>query len=182
MRTMAVLATWSPVDPLLGVVAPLALAASVTTALVVDLDPDAPPLPVASTLAGLVERGPTRAELAPDRRGVAVLANGGISAEVAAPVVEALIEGWPHVALRVPERTHPLAACVPVLPLLPSEIVGDHGKAVYQRVAWSAATPPGSIILPRPSAAAVGAILALRRPLRGRWLRAWRRVWAASWV
>lgn len=178
---MPVLATWSPVDPLLGVVAPLALAASMATALVVDLDPDGPPLPASSTLAALVERGPTRAELAPDRRGVAVLANGGIVAGDAAQVLDALVEGWPHVVFRIGERIPAVAPCVPVLPLLPAEIVGEHGKAVYQRVAWSAATPPGSLTVPRPSAAAVGAILALRRPMPGRWMRAWRRVWGESW-
>lgn len=179
---MPVLSTWSPVDPLLGVVAPLALAASVTTAIVVDLDPDAPPLPAAETLADLIERGPSRSELSPQRHGIAVLGNGGIDASQCRDVLAAFERGWPHVVYRIGYCDSVRGATVPVLPLLPRAVIGDHGPAVYQRVAWSGPAPEGSLVMPRPAAGTVSALLDQRRPMRGPWLRSWRRVWRMTWA
>lgn len=179
---MPALATWSPIDALLGVVAPLALASSVRTSLVVDLDPDGPPLPSTRTLADLVARGPTRADISPSRSGIAVLANGGIVADDCTDVISALVDGWPHVVFRTAESGSTFAGRVPVLPLLPTEIVGDYGPAVYQRVAWAGAVPTSGIALPRPSPGAVRALLAMRRPVRGPWLRRWSKVWEMPWA
>jgi hypothetical protein len=69
-----ILAVCSP-DPVLSVAAPLGLAASAGTALIVDI---AGGLCLTSnrTLADLAGEGPTRAELSPGRQGVAVLAAG----------------------------------------------------------------------------------------------------------
>ena len=179
---MAAIAIWSPLDPLLGLVAPLALATSVKTALLVDLDDAAPPFPTSASLADLVARGPTKAEITPRRSGVAVLSNGGITEDDATEVIDALVDGWPRVVFRTSEAGTLFAPRVPVLPLLPKEIVGDYGPAVYQRLAWSAPTPDGSITVPRPSAGSVEALLALRRPVFGPWLRRWRTVWDTSWA
>lgn len=178
---MPALATWSPFDPLLGVVAPLALATSVSTCLVVDLDPDALPLPSGATLADLVARGPTRAEIAPSRRGVAVLANGGIAEDECRDVLEAFVSGWPQVVFRTCESGTSLAPRIPVVPLLPPGLIGDFGRAVYQRVAWSGQAPEAGVTVPRPSAGSVRSLLAMRRPVLGPWLRAWRTVWRAPW-
>lgn len=169
---------------MLGAVAPLALAASVGTALVVDLDPAGPAYPSDGSLAHLVAAGPRAADLAPTRSGVAVLRNGGVDAPSAARVLTALLAGWPAVVLRLPPWPPPesLSRVVPVRPLTPAGILGiSVTPAVYQRGPFRVDGPPDAIVLPRPAPATVRALLAGRRPLPGRWLRAWRRVWEAPW-
>ena len=104
---MPALSTWTPEDGVLGAVAPLAMAAAAGTALVVDLDPHGPAYPGAVGLAGLVAEGPTRRDLEPARRGVAVLHNGGVEPEDAAEVLAALVAGWPAVVFRLPPHIRP---------------------------------------------------------------------------
>lgn len=77
-------------DDLLGAIAPLGLAVAAGTALVVDLDADGPSYPAERTLAQVVAEGPRRAELVPERSGVAVLPNGGVRAFEALEMVEML--------------------------------------------------------------------------------------------
>jgi hypothetical protein len=180
---MVVLATWAPDDAVLAAVAPLALALAAGTALVVDLDPGGPAYPGAGSLAALVRDGPRRVDLAPPRRGVAVLANGGIGAGEAAEVVAALVAGWPAVVLRLPAgepvTSHPV---VPVRVLAPAIVASrPGGPAVYQQGPWRMALPGPGVLLPRPRPGAVRALLTGDRPPAGRWLRAWRQVWERPW-
>jgi hypothetical protein len=148
---MPVLATWSPFDALLDVVAPLGLAASVGTALVVDLDPHGPAPEATYTLADLVRRGPTGAELGPTSRGTAFLANGGVDAADAAPVV----------------------------PLLPDPFgLSGPEPVIYQRYAMSPPGPAGAFVLPPPSVRTVVSLLEHRMPVRrDRWIKGLRSVW-----
>ncbi|MCP3995759.1 MAG: hypothetical protein GY722_11930, partial [bacterium] len=90
---MATLAIACESDGVLGIVAPLALASSAGTALVVDLDRDGPRYPGIGSLADLVEQGPRLDDLRPARAGVAVLRNGGIDAADAGEVIAALVQG-----------------------------------------------------------------------------------------
>ena len=115
---MAALAIRTHYDDLLGVVAPLAVAMSQATALVVDLDRDGIPLPGTRTLADLVADGPTLSELVPTRAGLACLPNGGIDADTAEPVLSALVAAWPHVVVRVRQDLERLPT-VHVIPALP---------------------------------------------------------------
>ena len=178
---MAVLGTWCPDDAVLGVVAPLALAAAAGTALVVDLDPTPSAFPATTTLAALVADGPTRAHLRPDRRGVAVLGNGGVDADGAAEVLDALVAGWPRVVLRHPGRSRPARpGVVPVHPLVPGWWL-DPGPAVYQRGPWAIRLPPPAVVLPRARPSAVRSLLEGRRPGPSPWIRAWGRVWELPW-
>jgi hypothetical protein len=178
---MPVLGTWCPDDAVLGAVAPLALAASAGTALVVDLDPDSREYREAGTLADLVRHGPTGTDLRPRRSGVAVLANGRIDADDAAEVVEALVAGWPRVVLRHPPAARPSRpGLVPVYPLVPGRPF-DPAPAVYQAGPWAVSLPPPAVVLPRARPATVRALLEGRRPGPSRWLRAWRRVWGLAW-
>src|SRR5690606_397227 len=62
-------------DDLLGAIAPLGLAVAARTALVVDLVADGASYPAERTLPEVVAEGPRRAELVPERSGVAVLPN-----------------------------------------------------------------------------------------------------------
>lgn len=180
---MAVLHTWSPEDALLGAVAPLALAAAAPggTALVVDLDPEGAALPGDLTLAQLVADSPSPAHLRPHRRGVAVLANGGVPRADAVEVVEALVAGWPNVVCRLPGAGLPSCnGVVPILPLTPATV--DRGPAVYQRGPWPASERLPGVVLPRPRAATIAALLEGRRPGPSRWMRAWRTVWELGWA
>ena len=178
---MPVLHTWSPEDGLLGAIAPVALAAVAETALVVDLDPQGPAYPGELTLAQLVAHGPRAEELRPSRRGVAILGNGGVAVEEATPVVAALTAGWPNVVLRLAPGEPPEAdGVVPVFPLTP--LTTHPGPAVFQRGPFAIPDPPPGILLPRPRASTVRALLEGRRPGASRWMRAWHRVWRQPWA
>ena len=167
---MPALATWTPEDGLLGALAPLGLAASQRTALVVDLDPTGPLYPGSSSLAELVAASPRQTDLVPSRPGLAVLRNGGIEPGDAAQVVAALIAGWPRVALRLPAAMPAgtdMAPVVTVRPLLPGPMFALDGRpAVYQRAGWRVPNPGPGVMLPRPSALSWGALLRGQIPVR----------------
>jgi hypothetical protein len=181
---MATLATACESDGVLGIVAPLALAAAVDVALVVDLDRDGPRYPGSGSLAELVEEGPRREDLRPSRRGVAVLRNGGIAAPDAADVIAALIAGWPNVVLRLPSSATGISVpLVPVVPLLPGGMTRRCPRpAVYQQIGWREKAPGPELVMPTPSRNTVRAFLEGRMPVVGRWVRAWRQVWETSWA
>ncbi len=181
---MATLATACESDGVLGIVAPIVLAAAAGTALVVDLDRNGPRYPGSGSLAELVEEGPRRDDLSPGRRGVAVLRNGGVAAPDAADVVAALIAGWPNVVLRLPSTAVDVSVpLVPVVPLLPGGMTKrSHRPAVYQQIGWHEEAPGPELVMPTPSRSTVRAFLEGRMPAAGRWVRSWRRVWETSWA
>lgn len=177
---MAVLATFTS-DGLLGRLAPRALAAAAGTALVIDLDPGSP-TGSGGSLARLVADGPRLSDLRPERRGVALLDNGGIGLEAARPVVEALTRSWPNVVLRLPGPAADLKVrIVPIVPLVPGSIHRVEGRCVYQQVGWRLPAPGPGVVLATPARAVVRALLEGRLPASSRWVRSWRRVWAAPW-
>ena len=181
---MATLAVMCRNGGVLGVIAPLALAAAAGTALVVDLDAAGPTYPGDNSLADLVDRGPRLAELRPPRKGAAVLRNGGVTAADAAEVVAALISGWPSTVLRLPPgQSEASVPVVPVVPLLPGGMTPDvHRPAVYQQMGWHEKAPGPAVTLPTPPRAAVAALLGGRVPVPCRWMRSWRAVWGLPWV
>lgn len=175
-----ILGVWSP-DPILSTVAPIGLAASVGTALVVDM--------VGSsaggrrTLADLVADGPALSELSPGRPGIAMLPAGDVDGESALALIERLRSHWPAVVVRVNDSRAPIAS-VPVIPLFPGRLspvrVPQHG--VWQPVAGGADPPGPGPVLPRLRAGLVRGILAGRLPRRSRWIDAWRVVWEMPWA
>ena len=179
---MPVIATWSPVDATLDILAPLGLAAASGTCLVVDLDPHGPRLPGSHSLADLVRRGPTAAELRPAQRGTAILPNGGVEASRAATVLTALAGEWPAVVLRCPPRGPRPDGAIAFVPLLPEPFsIAAPEPVVHQRTAMSPRSDPGGMVLPLPSRATIASLLALRAPARrDRWLRSLRTVWGAA--
>lgn len=183
---MPALAVWTPEDGLLGALAPLGLAlASPEPALVVDLDPDGPRYPGDASLARLVAEEPRRDDLRPGRGAVAVLRNGGIRSGEAARVLEALLDGWGRVVLRLPPRGRSPVP-VPVVPvrlLLPGALFDrQEGPAVYQATPVAARLPGPGIRLPVPARSTVTALVRGGAPPRwDRWVRSWRRVWDAPW-
>lgn len=174
-------------DPVLHALAPLGLAAARGTALVVDLDRDAPSYPGSNSLASLVISQPRLDDLRPRRSGVAVLANGSASPTETAEVVEALVSGWPAVVFRLGDSCDfpPSLAetpVIPVAPLLPGFLHPSvTGPAVYQSM--SAGPPPrvGGLLLPPLGRSHVHRMLGgMGFPPR-RWVRAWERAWYLPW-
>ena len=174
-------------DPVLHALAPLGLASARGTALVVDLDDDAPTYPGSTSLAKLVVSQPRLSDLRPLRPGVAVLPNGSVHPGEAAHVIEALIAGWPAVVLRLgAARGLPPALLdipvVPVAPLLPGFLhPALTGAAVYQSVFRG--PPPrlkGVVLPPLGRSHIQGMLTGTGLPPR-RWVRAWERVWEVSW-
>jgi len=180
---MPALAIWSPEDGVLGAVGPLALATAAGTALVVDLDPGGPRYRGAGSLARLVADGPRRSDLEPTRRGVAVLANGGIEPAAAEEVLIALVDGWPAVVFRLPASHRGGDGAIPVLPLVPGNLIAGVGSpAVYQRSGWRVDAPGPGVVLPRPRRATLGALLTGAAPApKDPWIGAWRQVWDRRW-
>lgn len=157
--------------------APLGLAGAAGTALVVDLDPLGPKYPGSASLADLTRRGPTRHELTPSRRGLAVLRNGGITLDEAAPIVEALMQGWPATVLRTSDPQQHLARQLEVVPLVPHAAPRwPESTPVYQQTGLGrfAARSPA---LPRASSSTVRHLARGMLPARSRWVRAWARIW-----
>lgn len=168
-------------DELLSAVAPLGLALSAGTALVVDLDRDGPPYPAERSVAELIEEGPRRAELFPERTGVAALPNGGAEPLAALELVETLARHWPVVVVRIASGESPFPV-IPVRPLWPG-FLAPFGRrpAVWQRASTGSEPPGPGPVLPPPGRATVAALLAGKRPFRSRWIRAWSRVWELPW-
>jgi hypothetical protein len=181
---MTTLAISCAAEGVLSIVAPLALAASVGTALVVDLDPEGPAYPGPASLAELIEQGPRLSDLRPTRKGIAVLRNGGVTPTAAHEVVRALATGWPHLVLRLSSSQRPdTGPVVPVVPLLPGGMTQECDRpAVYQQVGWHEKAPGPALTLGTPARSTVSALLEGRLPSHSRWIRAWRQVWEMSWV
>jgi len=181
---MATLAIGCESDGVLGIVAPLALAAAAGAALVIDLDRNGPHYPGRSSLAELVRRGPRLDDLRPTQSGIAVLRNGGVEPAEARDVVRAMIRGWPNVVLRVPRIVETESVpTVPVVPLLPGGMTPVcEIPAVYQQLGWHEKAPGPAVTLPTPSRRTVGALLVGQLPSRSRWVRAWRQVWGMPWT
>ena len=179
---MAVVAVWSPVDLVLSLVVPLGCALHRGTALVVDLDPAGPPMPGDGDLASLVARGPTEAELRPERRGVAMIGNGGIAASDAADVIAALADRWPNLVLRCAPSHGPPEGAVPVIPILPAPFtIRIDRPSVYQRTHFGGEPVKGAPVLPSPKPGTVRALLAGRAPgRRDRWVGALEQVWSLA--
>jgi hypothetical protein len=172
-------------DGLLSALAPLGLAASVPTALMVDLDPSGPHYYGDGSLARLVADGPTARDLRPSRSGLAVLRNGGIGLEEAEQVVDALGEGWPHLVLRVPAgaAVASFVPTVPVVPLFPGLLaIAWTEPAVFQDTGFRIKPAGPGPLLPRPSRRTVGGLLEGRVDPHCRWVRAWRSVWGLPWT
>ncbi|MEX1280343.1 MAG: hypothetical protein AB1Z55_06445 [Acidimicrobiia bacterium] len=160
-------------DGLLAVVAPLGAALSVGTALVVDLDPAAPPLPGRRSVADVLAEGPTADDLAPVRRGIAVLPSGGADPGSVEDLVEHLARGWPFVVMRVGAT---VGRATVVAPVFGAPVAAD----VLQPTGLGPVpSSVDGVVLPRLGPRTARAV-ASGRSTGGRWVRAWRSVWAVA--
>lgn len=169
------------VDPVLSVLGPIGLAAAAGTALIVDL---AGGLRRATTrtLADIASDGARLSELAPGRRGVAVVASGGLPLDVVTEIVSRLAAHWPAVVIR-PGIDGWEGPTAPLVPLYPGWLTPEHrGAAVWQRVpGGSTPTGPGPV-LPPPGRGLIQRMLRGDLPARRRWVRAWEPVWELPWA
>lgn len=175
-----VLGLWSP-DPVLSVVAAIGLAASVRTALVVDLASNG--RRQGRSLADLASEGPALAELSPGRSGVAYLPGGEVDSAAAISLIDQFLRHWPAVVVRVPTTGHPVAT-IPVIPLFPGRFspVPVPARGVWQPVSGGAAPPGPGPVLPRLRVGVVRCLLAGQLPRHSRWMSAWEPVWEMPWA
>ena len=166
-------------DPVMAVIAPVGLAASAGTALIVDM---APGPGARRSRADLTEDGPHLDEISPGRSGVAVIAAGPASQSEVTSVVERLAARWPAVVVRDGGPGWP-GPVVPVHVLYGQGLMTwDEGAAVWQSLG-SGEKPPGpGPILPPISPRLVRQLLKGWLPRPGRWIRAWREVWEMPWA
>lgn len=179
---MSVVALWSPNDLLSSVLTPIGLAMTRPQTLVIDLDPEGPRYGSEYSLADLVEDGPTRQQLEPRPKAVAVLPNGGIGIDDAAQVVGELVKRWPNTVLRCNPATPPPETAISVLPLLPAPFMSrPPTRIVFQQLGFAQEAPKGALVLPRPGRSTIDALMGLRTmPTRSAWLRKLSRVWTAA--
>lgn len=151
-------------DRLLAVLAPLALAASRGTALIVDRWPDAGWPFAVGDLGQLAADGPTAEQLEPRRTGVAILGGPADDARVDR-LLDALAGHWPAVVVRADPWT--TGSAVSVEPALPWGTTGD----------VSVSTALASGVIPKPSQRLIRHILRGRLDDRWRWFQHWRPLW-----
>lgn len=176
-----ILGLMSP-DPVLSLVGPVGLAASVGTALVIDLVADEPD-PQRRTLRDIADDGPSLAELSPGRSGVAMIRAGGIDRSREIGVIQELAKRWPAVVIRVTagDRAFPVVPAVPLFPggLIPAP---EAAHCVWQPVG-AGSTPPGpGPVLPRLRPGALRRMLSGHLPRRSRWIDSWQPVWEMPWA
>jgi hypothetical protein len=179
-----VLGVRTELDSILGVVAPLGLAAAAGTAsLLIDLEPSGPTFPGERSLADLVSEGPRRVELAPAGETLAVMRNGGVAWEKAAETIDRLAMAWPALVLRVPAATEGMPwPILPVVPLFPGILAVSRSRAAVWQLTTRGQRPPGpGPTLPPLSRAAISALLEFHEVPTGKWVRAWQPVWELPW-
>jgi len=167
-------------DPVMAALGSIGLAASMGTALLIDLA-DSMGHGSRRTLADLASEGPRLTEVSPGRRGVAVLRSGHLSVADAAATVYDLAAHWPGVVVRLDAREWP-GPIVPVRPLYPGWLAPTTSEtSVWQKIpGGSSPTGPGPVLpLLRPATARRMLIGGL--PAAGAWLRAWRPIWEMPW-
>lgn len=168
------------VDPVLSMVSPIGLAASVGTALVVDMVSE--PRPGARSLRDIARDGPSLAELSPGRKGVAMLVGGDLSPSEAMDTLERLAVRWPAITVRVSGGAWPFPV-VPVIPLYPGRLLAVvEPSGVWQPVGTGSAPHGPGPVLPRLRPGALRRLLTGQLPRRSRWVAAWRPVWDMPWA
>ena len=186
---LMILGVRTEIDSVLSVVAPLGLAAAASRpVLVVDLDPTGPAYPGLRSLAEFVEDGPRRAEMSPSGSSlsggrVAILRNGGVQAEDAIEVIEALAAGWPNLVVRIVGESPAPWPVIPVVPLFPGILAPAAGRgAVWQATAVMDNPPGPGPVLPPLTRPARTNLLHMRLFPPNRWVSAWRPVWGLAWA
>jgi len=167
-------------DPVLSMLAPVGLAASVGTALIVDLADQTGR--GGRTLADVAREGPRLAELSPGRSGVALLRGGDLPVLEVPGVIDDLASRWPAVVVRLADHGWP-GPTVPVIALYPGRLAPvSSAAAVWQRLPAGPRPPGPGPVLPLIRPWLVRRVLAGGLPGRGPWVEAWREVWELPWA
>lgn len=175
-----VLAVTAP-DPVMSLLAPVGLASSAGTALMIDLVRDRPD-GRRRTLFDVLREGPRLDEISPGRSGVATIGAGTLAVSETLEAAQMLASRWPAVVVRVPSADWP-GPIVPVHVLYGGELTTwDQGPAVWQPLAEGDRPPGPGPVLPRIGPGLVRQIIKGWKPRSGRWTRAWSRVWEIPWA
>ncbi|MCI0677609.1 MAG: hypothetical protein L0Z63_01005 [Actinobacteria bacterium] len=178
-ETHRVLAVRS-VDPLLSLLGSIGLVAARGTGLVVDTGGQLGR--GRRSLADLASDGPRLDEVGPGRSGIAVLGSGHLPLVEVESVAGILATRWPGVVVRLCGDGW-TGATVPVVPLYPGCLAPEEmGAAVWQRIAGGSQPPGPGPVLPDLRSSLVRRVLGGGHPGRGRWVRAWSRVWEMPWA
>ena len=165
-------------DPTLSFLGAVGLAASVKTALVVDL---AGGLRTPRTLADLEDGGPTLLELSPGRTGIALVGGGHLNGDQSLALIEVLAGRWPAVVVRCRAGEWP-GSTVPLRSILPGTLLEVEGDPAVWQPWGSKVKPPGpGPVLPRLGSGLTRQLLSGRLPARSRWINAWSKVWEMPW-
>ena len=175
------LAIRSQLDPVLHHLAPMGLAGSVGTCLVIDLDPVAPTYG-GDTLASLRDRGLSESDLQVVEGGVALVGNGGVEYHEVSGLIDQLADRWPHTVFRAGSQTPPVPL-VDIEPAYPAPLDADtNDNLVIQRLFTGQSGNGGVVSLPRLRRGQIHAMLRGEMEPRWRWVRAWRPVWSLPWA
>ncbi len=167
-------------DPVMSILGPIGLAACVGTALIVDLG-DRLGRGSARSLADIAADGPRRVETSPNRKGVAVVASGGLAVPEVHELVMRLASGWPAVVIRLEGAAWP-GPVVPVSALWPGILAPTQPRpSVWQRVRGGSEPPGPGPVLPTIRPGTIRRALERSSPLPGRWLSSWKPVWKLPW-
>jgi hypothetical protein len=167
-------------DPVLSVLAPVGLAATRGTALVVDLVGEMGS--GGRTLADMAKDGPRLEELSPGRPGVALLGSGHLSLDDVVALVDDFATRWPAVVVRAGTSDWP-GPTVPVWALYPGWLAPmTREPAVWQKLPAGPPPPGPGPVLPLLGSGVVRRVLSGGLPGHGRWVRAWRQVWELPWA
>lgn len=168
-------------DPVMGVIAPIGLAAASGTALVVDVG-GRPRRQGGRSLADVISDGPRLDELSPGRSGVARIAAGPVGTSAIAEAVGQLASRWPAVVVSIQDDDWP-GPTVPVHVLYQGLLeTWERGASVWQPISVGVRPPGPGPLLPAIRPRLVRQLLMGRMPRPNRWVRAWRQVWEMSWA
>ena len=166
-------------DPTLSFLGAIGLAASASTALVVDLEGG---LRTPRRLADLEDGGPTLLELSLGRTGIALVGGGHLEADRSPSLIEVLAARWPAVVVRCRAGGWP-GPTVPFRAILPGTLFDSQGDPAVWQPWGSRAKPPGpGPVLPNLGSGLTRQLLSGRLPARSRWINAWSKVWEMPWV
>lgn len=168
-------------DPVMSMIAPVGLAASAGTALLVDRIARGPSEP-GRTLADLMSDGPSLDEISPGRTGVARIPAGPLDGAGTLELANRLVSRWPAIVVRTGQADWP-GPTVPVHVLYGAGLrTWTEGAAVWQSLANGHRPPGPGPVLPPLAPSTVRHLLRGWMPKQGRWTAAWRQVWEMPWA
>ncbi len=168
-------------DPVMSLLAPVGLASSAGTALIIDVVSRISDRGV-RTLSDIVTEGPKLEEISPGRSGIAMIKAGHLGSSDVTQAAAMMASRWPAVVIRVDSDQWP-GPVVPVHVLYGGNVdTWDQGAAVWQTLTGGERPPGPGPVIPRVTSRTVRHILNGWTPRPSRWTRSWLKVWDIPWA